>query len=174
MSLYSAISESHSTRRHVDSSESVASEFEASLQRIRNNRKAYESLQEEASLALARQLLLETGVDEDSLDSYVSEEKENFRFTSASSRPCDRSSTDFRATKPAVSHVSAHRTLRNKKPQKPLPRRKNKELTAFFLPTRSTSKCSEVSNITPSCSTAYEPGDSLSNTTERCHSGRDC
>ncbi|KAL7060917.1 hypothetical protein AAHC03_09582 [Spirometra sp. Aus1] len=172
MSLYSAISESNNTRRHVDSPGSVASEFEASLRRIRNNRKAYESLQEEASLALARQLLLEAGVDEDSLDS--NEEKENFRLTSASPGLLASSSTSFCASKSAVRHVSAHRTLRNKKPHNPLSRQKTKELTAFFRPTRSTSKCSEVSNIPSSCPTAYGPGDSLSDTTERCYSGRDC
>nr|VZI47043.1 unnamed protein product [Spirometra erinaceieuropaei] len=159
MSLYSAISESNNTRRHVDSPGSVASEFEASLRRIRNNRKAYESLQEEASLALARQLLLEAGVDEDSLDSNVSEEKENFRLTSASPGLLASSSTSFCASKSA-------------KPHNPLSRQKTKELTAFFRPTRSTSKCSEVSNIPSSCPTAYGPGDSLSDTTERCYSGR--
>uniref|UniRef100_A0A0V0J4H7 RING-type E3 ubiquitin transferase n=1 Tax=Schistocephalus solidus TaxID=70667 RepID=A0A0V0J4H7_SCHSO len=72
MSLYNSISESVNTRRPTDTPGSVALEFEASLQRIRNNKKAYESLQEEASLALARQLLLETGGDEDSLDCYAS------------------------------------------------------------------------------------------------------
>ncbi|VDM03160.1 unnamed protein product [Schistocephalus solidus] len=73
MSLYNSISESDNTRRPTDTPGSVALEFEASLQRIRNNKKAYESLQEEASLALARQLLLETGGDEDSLDCYTSQ-----------------------------------------------------------------------------------------------------
>nr|VZI32164.1 unnamed protein product [Spirometra erinaceieuropaei] len=130
--------------------------------------------QEEASLALARQLLLEAGVDEDSLDSNVSEEKENFRLTSASPGLLASSSTSFCASKSAVGHVSAHRTLRNKKPHKPLSRQKTMELTAFFRPTRSTSKCNEVSNIPSSCPTAYGPGDSLSDTTERCYSGGDC
>uniref|UniRef100_A0A0X3PP97 RING-type E3 ubiquitin transferase n=1 Tax=Schistocephalus solidus TaxID=70667 RepID=A0A0X3PP97_SCHSO len=162
MSLYNSISESDNTRRPTDTPGSVALEFEASLQRIRNNKKAYESLQEEASLALARQLLLETGGDEDSLDCYTSEEKENLRLADG---------TNFSTTKPAVSHVATHTSLRNKKSHKPFPQQKIKDLTAYFPPTQSTPESSKVSHSHFSCTSVRATSDSVSDPTERCYSG---